>query len=571
MQSIARLGLIAALLVSFGWLLWRDAGVTEALAVELLWTDETNAATADLEETLHTAEIGSLPRQHTGREVIEAATESSAEESSAKESSAEESSAKEKTFTFTGILSQPDGRSIRSLDVRASMTGQDSFQATYQGWSVNRIKFEDVPHGVYQLVVQVEGYRHRPELLDLTITPVDQEQIYHDVILWPASWIAIVIRTHDGLPFRALADDLEFEAKELFVDAFRVAAAYEAFPAGAPFPPSANELARFRPPPGYQNVELPGAVAGSLELAAAPPLCVGLWVHGLYHDDQLLQATDTEIVFEIDMDVIDAGLARVSAQLVDRDSGAAVLNARCTLKADTSAHRRGDLSEVLPNDTGRLVFERVIPGKHELTILREGHIVQRRLTLSPGEDLDLGEIPIGSGPGLPIRVVDATGQAVQAWIEIAPLEPGSYVGELYPPNLHRRTDRNGHFVLPVPDCVSVVRARLNMMPGPHRGNPEPATRNMLVDPDHLPAELVLIAGERITLRIEPLTTWIDGHRVSFEDEHGLVINYSWRGSGGEFSTSLVPGPYVVRRWEGEHELGSFNVVVTPETRSVRCP
>ena len=73
------------------------------------------------------------------------------------------------------------------------------------------------------------------------------------------------------------------------------------------------------------------------------------------------------MAFELDLADLDERLARVTARVVDRDSGAGVPEARATLKADTSAHRRNDLQDASPDAEGRLSFTRVIPGKHELT------------------------------------------------------------------------------------------------------------------------------------------------------------------------------------------------------------
>ncbi|MEE8147596.1 MAG: hypothetical protein V3T24_08335, partial [Longimicrobiales bacterium] len=434
MQSIARLGVIAALLVGFGWLLLRGGGETEALVGGVVRPAEGHESVSGLDEALQVTEHREPAREAADPDVLVALE------------SIHTASAKAGTFSFLGHLVLPDGQSLVVPELRASIIGPGSFRRTFEGRHVDSFQFDDVPDGAFRFVVEATGYHHRPlhaQLMPFFGVDGPLKVTSWNVTLWPVSWIPIVIRTRDGRPFRALAEELNLEPKRLFVHAFRVAAGHEPFSAGAPLPPVENELAVFHIPQAYQSVSYPGGVACALELRAAPPLWVGLWVHGVFHEVQLLQATDTELLFEIDMAVIDASLARVRARLVDRDSGAPITDARATLKADTSAHRRLDLSNEVPDDMGLLTFERVMPGQHELTIRRDGHLVQRRITLSPAEDLDLGEIPIGSGPGLPIRVVDAEGRPVKAWIEIAPLEPGTYVGELYPPNLHRTTDGQG--------------------------------------------------------------------------------------------------------------------------------
>ena len=135
-QSIARFGLFAALLAGFGWLLWQDGGVTEALGVDVLRPDERAEPAPELGEVLSAVENREPAHQPAVSDESIAAEDSLA------------SQGQVETFTFRGLFVLPDGRGIRVPEVHASMSGADAFLRTYEGWHVSGIQFEDVPHGV---------------------------------------------------------------------------------------------------------------------------------------------------------------------------------------------------------------------------------------------------------------------------------------------------------------------------------------------------------------------------------------------------------------------------------------
>jgi|GEM_PF-3471549 len=483
---------------------------------------------------------------------------------------------RERGLAFHGHFVLPDREPVAPSVVRAELRAEQGEVHRFTGAGVDSLSFDGLEPGRYTLAVEAEGYTHRPELLDLTDAPPvgrgGVQTVSERVTLWPRKWIPIVAVTEDGRPFTELATELGWQPKNLFVNAFEVRVSRElADPAGRA-PATDPELATFRPPPGYQNVQLPGGVIGSLELHEEPPLWAGLWIHGVHCASGILRSVEEELVFLLDLEVMLTGLATVRLKLVDRDSGAPVVEAEATLKADTSAHRRGDLSELSPSAEGELVFEHVVPGEHELTIVRGGNIVQRMLRVSTRETLDLGEVAIGSGPALVVRVVDAQGEPVPAWVEIGPYERGRYVERLYPPNLHRQTDGEGVYEAPVPDRPSILRARPLVLNGRHRSYPEVGSLNHLIDPERLPPELVVVAEDPVDLRVEPGTPWVEGQRVTFEDELGLVVDVAGGENSGGLGVDLVPGTYTARRWEGERELGSTpNVVVSVDSKTVPCP
>lgn len=469
---------------------------------------------------------------------------------------------------FVGNLVGPGGEALEVVATSAALSNEEGEPVASASCEMGRVIFPKVAAGRYTLRVTCAEYTHRPEVVEVVDdeavpirTQIDRSMRRADVVLWPAGWLPVVIETSGGKPFSTLAEDLGWHPKRLFVGAFEVRASREIALAGQLPSETDPELATWRPAPGYQNVELPGSVAGSLQLAAEPPLWAGLWVHGVPARATTIHAGDTELYFSIDQADLDAALATVRFRLVDKDSGAPVREAEATLKADISAHRRKDLSSQPPGEDGLYVFERVMPGQHELTVLRGANLVQRRIALAPRQELDLGDLPIGTEPGVTLRVVDAAGRPVPAWVEIAPLEPGRFVGDLFPPNLHRQTKDDGTYLLPLPELRSVVRVRPYLSARSGRGSPAVGSANYLLDPVAPPVELVVLAVERVQVRVASRTPWGAGQRLTLEDEHGLVVSIAGGESNGPPTFEAVPGDYRVRRFDGVTELGVLDVTL----------
>ena len=484
------------------------------------------------------------------------------------------------------ILTLPDGKAVEPAMVRASLRDERRGRHRVEGRDVDRLRFAGLALGTYELEVTARRFRHLAEELALTdANDMDKgrEAFVHRATLWPSDWIPVIVRTRDGKSFASLAREAGYEPKRFFVDAFYVHASHDPLSRelmGGPPPPTDENVGVFRPPPKYQQVELGRSVAGSLELLAPRPLWVGLWIHGVFFESRLLRANEAQLVFEIEPNDLEARFATVSLRLVDRRTGRPVDEAQATLKANTSAHRRHDLQSVSPGRDGRLVFQRVMPGRHELTVHRDGHVVQRRLVLSPGEELELGDIEIGSGPGIDLVVVDAQGRPVKAWLELAPYEPGRTTRELYHPNLHRSTDDRGRYQLPIPDSVSILRARpLDHYTSGRRGQtrqryggtPEVETANILIDPEKPPRELRVVARERVEVRFAPITPWSDDHHLTVVDELGLIVERVAGRTAEGLKTELVAGAYRVVRWNGEEELGAVDVVIERSRPEVLAP
>src|SRR5687768_7189904 len=78
-----------------------------------------------------------------------------------------------------------------------------------------------LPAARVTIEVAAEGLRHRAQTFELRAgDPAAVER----VVLWPAAWIAVVVRDERGRPFTALAADRGIDPRRWFVAAFDVRA-----------------------------------------------------------------------------------------------------------------------------------------------------------------------------------------------------------------------------------------------------------------------------------------------------------------------------------------------------------
>lgn len=438
------------------------------------------------------------------------------------------------------------------------------------------IAFESLVPGIYAVRASAPGFTHREQAFDLRSVEGAEDlregrAVFGErVVLWPNGWVAVVVRTSEGGPFEELAAELDLEPASLFVDAFE-ARAIRSVPgpdawANVEIPP----LAVFLEPPTYQAWQLPGSCVGTLQLLEAPPMWIGLAVHGRTVGWEPLQPGASDIVFHVDAQAFQESFASVKLRVVDA-AGAPLSGARGTLKPDTSAHRRGDLAEVASDGEGLITFARVMPGRAELAILFEQTLHQELLELQPGQVLDLGDVPLTSGAAVPLRVVDAAGRPVTAWIEIAPFRTGQRVDQLYPPNLHRLTGGDGEYRLPMPSSVSIVRARCAVPPRMMPTDDQSA--NVLLDPAAPPREpLLLIVREPVEVVFQMPAG--EGLVLEVLDELGvLVIAPPYRrAEEGLPVEELVPGNYTARLLDAARGLiGETAVTVLDAPQRVRLP
>lgn len=399
-----------------------------------------------------------------------------------------------------------------------------------------------------EVTLAAPGLRHVPQTFQLR---ADQPEATERLYLWPEGWIAVVVRDERGRPFTALASDLGLEPKRWFVGAFG-ARTRRAPPTPGDDAADADPPSRFEPPRAWQEYELPGSVVGGLRRFDPAPHWVGLEVFGLPLAWEHLPAGAERITFTLRQADLDARFAWLGLRVVEPGSSP-IPDARVTLKADTSAHRRREQSKVATDSDGRVEFERVVPGDYELLTETDHAMDQRRLTLAAGERHDLGDIVLSSGVPIRVRVVDEQAQPCMAWIEVAPFVAGGRADELYPPNLHRHTQPDGTYLLQLPAAPTLVRAT-GLDPATWHANGE-HSRNVVVDPARAPQgelELVLPRARVLTVTSgDPLAA-----SVELVDETGIVVAARPLSEQSGATLRVAPGRYSARLLDGRGlELG----------------
>ncbi|MEW6071675.1 MAG: carboxypeptidase-like regulatory domain-containing protein [Planctomycetota bacterium] len=465
------------------------------------------------------------------------------------------------TIGFRGRFVRADRVPLEAVDATVVLAGADGRPHEVEVRAAAEARIDGLPPGVYTAHVTAAGYHHRAQVFDLS-SPADlvfplggdpaaelcvEERLY----LWPARWIAVVVLTPDGRPFGALATDLGWEPRQLFVGAFDARARLDPPGPDAWSHADAATFATWRRPAGHQAWGLPGSCVGSLELREDPPLWVGLQVLGVPLGWELVPPEAVEATFRLDGAAIAARLARFAVRVVDAAGGAPLSGALVTLRPHVSALRRAELVDVPAPADGRVVLERLVPGEYELSITHAGAIHQDRLVLGPGENRNLGAIPLAAGAPFLVRVLDADGDPAGAWIEIGPYRTGAAADALYPPMLSRVTDARGEHWLPRPTGRSIVRATVFAARGHYPTDVRSA--NVLVDPAALPAgPLEITVHAPIAVVFE--TGHPAGRRIEIADALELLVASPAVPEAAEVQVELAPGRYRARLLDGGGRL-----------------
>jgi hypothetical protein len=481
--------------------------------------------------------------------------------------------AKTGSVTLVALFTRPDNA---DLELAAGVIELRDARGTVRRVDVQQqrsARITELAPDRYIVRVIAPDMEHRQQFLDLTreadASATDRGELVFEkrLILWPQTWIAVIVECTDGRPLAALAEDLGYAPMRLFVDAFQVHTQLNA--PGAPSPEPApdlstemstglSQLAHFRPPSEYKSWELTKSCVGSLELLHAPPLWVELYLFGKSVGWESLQVGAHEVVFRIDRGALDERFASVKARIVDPKDHAPVAQAHVTLRADTSAHRREDLTDRPSGNDGRIELARIVPGRYEFQVSRGWSQHQQMIELAPGEKRDLGDIALADVGGFDVLVVDDAGKPANAWVEIGPYEKGAQSTEIYPQMMRHSAGADGRARLPMPSDVAIVRAAVaaGRSNGPDYTQEVRGVRsaNVLLDPRSPPQ-----GAMRLTLK-EPVkvllkTKHLGGARIEVLDELDVVVAKSVKDTDKKLEAELVPGRYTARTVAADGTVG----------------
>lgn len=446
----------------------------------------------------------------------------------------------------------PEGKTLSLESVRVELTCPSSNRHEVSASGSTNVRISGLEPGEAQLLVQAPD--HSDWAQRVTLDP-NEAQVGRDgtrvqsvtATLWPAVWVAVIVETPKGEPFTELAAALGLPAQPLFSNAFRARVSAVAPSNADPQPAHDPSLATFRGTPGHKAYVIGEDAVGSLELLRDPPLWVGLELYGALLRWEPLVVNAREVRFELSADEVDAGLARLELVVVERGTDTPIEGVRSGIRADSSAARRGDHSDVTSEADGKLIFTRIVPGRYELWVQRGESQHQDFIELARGERRDLGHVELGADIGIELLVVDSDGKPAAAYVEVGKYAAGLRPIEMYPQAIRHNSNESGRVRVPSRAGLMVVRAAVELGRSNAPSNVQEIqgvrSPHVIVDPERLPSapiQLVLTEPMRVTIA----TTHIDAARIDVLDSAEVVIA---RKTGARaVSFGALPGPHRVR-------------------------
>ena len=268
-----------------------------------------------------------------------------------------------------------------------------------------------------------------------TITIGEQAQQEHHFVLDPSFPVRVKIVTANGEDgTRALR-----MALHNFGD-FSVAGQRDRFPDrlaptdyGVVFVGDAKWNSERNPKDGF---------AGTLFLAAAPPQHVALLQRHLVIEQQVVQPGQKEVAFTVDLDALKKLAGSATVRVLDADSGQPLAKARVSLN---TSNRMGPGQ--VTDDEGRAVVAGLSPGLLRCQISAADHEqYYSTVRVATGEQLDLGDVRLGSLAPLAGTVLDAEGKPAGASLSWTELK-WHLTGTEFAGNRTARTEADGSFSL----------------------------------------------------------------------------------------------------------------------------
>lgn len=451
----------------------------------------------------------------------------------------------------------PDGRQHEIARATVRVVDGAGLTRTQQVASADVASFTGLAVGTWRIEVEGDDFTHEPLHVDaaarlaedLVLRRRDGDAVVHErALLWPDRWLRVYVETSGGRPLDAFAAQRGLDATSLFHGAFQLIASLDAptspFAAGD-WDPSAASFHRLD---ASDRWRMEGGECGALQTWRATPFWTRLDLFGAPIGWEVAEPASKTLTFRVDPTELESRFARVALRVIDAKTRAAATDARVTLLSDATIHRRADLEDVPVRADGGVELAHVVPGRYELTIARGETHDQRMIELATRELRDLGDVAIGTSPGIDVLVVDAQGRPVSAWVEIGAFSADTLEHRLYPPTLRHRSGDDGVAHLPMPNETSVVRAMVEdeSVPAGFRVRESWASTrsaNVRVDPRDAPnAPLQLVVKRVVPVHVQ--TKRADVARVDVLDESDVVVARDREMRNVRFA--LVEGRYRVR-------------------------
>ncbi|MEZ5980390.1 MAG: carboxypeptidase-like regulatory domain-containing protein [Planctomycetota bacterium] len=445
------------------------------------------------------------------------------------------------------------------LDLRATLAPTGTGEAMRLAGNLDVLEFDGLRPLVYELRVAGDGLRPVVREIDLTagstlpcVVSEDTLRYTASVAMWREDLVPVVVRTSDGRPFDAYADDLGVPRQNLFVGVFDVVV--RALPPDDDSwdEPSDDTVAIYTGPRVYKTWTVDTATIGTLEVRGKRPLWAGLRAFGEPVEWRVLAVGQERLEFTLGLDDVTSAFATLSLRVVDGPNGSPVPGARVVLKADSSAMRREEHTDARTDLEGRLELTRILPGEFEFTVEANDALHSDHLVLERGEHRDLGDIVLAPSLGIDVVFVDEEGGRVSGYLEVAPYRPGEEADVLYPDNLHRHSSE-GEYHLPLPTEPSILRLRESRPP---QGFPTGRRSvNVLVDPAAPPLRPIeLVARSELAVTVDARAH--DHARLEVRDPLDLVVGRVRELEDGRVRVDLPSGSYEVVLFDADGaELG----------------
>ncbi|QDU65666.1 carboxypeptidase-like regulatory domain-containing protein [Engelhardtia mirabilis] len=394
------------------------------------------------------------------------------------------------------------------------------------GTDTQDLTFDYLPLGEYEFRTTAPGYRSLPFTAAIEADPDGAgPPAAIDVYLWPSNELPVVVRTLHGQSLAGFAAALGCAPHQLWSGVFDIRLSLD----GAA---RDDSLGHFEPAPGHKRWNYFGDAIGTLVLERDPPLWAELLCSGEVVAERPVSAGDEALRFDLDEGAATATFARLTLQAVDCFDGGPIEGADVTLEAEGSTYRRGEHQGLATGPDGRVVLERIVPSRYELTVETEAGLHQRWIDFASGQDVDLGPIELGcGGEPLTIRVVGGPPEWSHAFVELAPFDDTKPLQDVYPGNLHRGIGPGEDYLLPMPEQRSILRVQIPGGIGSQRplalGGQVSAmgpsmSRSVVIDPALRPVGAIELTLEPV-VDVDLLLA-VDGiGEVRILDENGLWL------------------------------------------------